>query len=136
MSVEVAKRYFQLADSSEATVDDLLELFAPDATVIEPHVGRYDGHEGIRAFFEELGAIFAEGVHDIETYHRDGNTVVCEGTISGETTAGRSYGGVGVAEIMTFDAEDRIESFRVYVDYAAILSEIPEDVPDYRTLWE
>ena len=136
MSVPVAKRYFELADSPDATVEDLLELFAPDAVVIEPHVGRFEGHDGIRDFFAELGELFAEGVHDIERYHEAGNTVVCEGTITGETVAGRDYAGVGVAEIMEFDGDDRIEAFRVYVDYSAILSELPDDVPDYRSLWE
>lgn len=135
MSVEVAKRYFELADSPAATLDDLLELFAPDAVVIEPHVGRYEGHDGIRDFFAELGDIFSEGVHEIEQYHQDGNTVVCEGTITGETVVGNSYAGVGVSEIMEFDDTDRIQSFRVYVDYSGILSELPDSVPDYRNLW-
>lgn len=136
MSVEVARQYFERSDSPDATVDDLLSLFATDAVAIEPHVGLYRDHDGIRQFFEVLGEIFAEGVHDIERYHVDGATVVCEGTISGTTVAGRSYDGVGVAEIMDFNENDDIEALRVYVDYSAILSELPEDVPDYRPLWE
>lgn len=136
MSVEIAKEYFELADSPDSTVDDLLELFTPDAVVVEPHVGRYEGHDGIREFFAALGEIFADGVHEIERFHQAGQTVVCEGTISGETVAGRDYAGVGVAEIMEFDESDRIRAFRVYVDYSAILSELPESVPDYGKLWE
>lgn len=136
MSLKVAKAYFERADSPESTVDDLLELFARDAIVIEPHVGSYRGHDGIQDFFQALGEIFAEGDHDIERYHEVDNTIICEGSITGETVTGRRYEGVGVAEIMDFDDNDRISAFRVYVDYSAILDDIPSDVPDYRTVWD
>jgi len=70
--------------------------------------------------------------HHMEHYHVDGSVVVCEGWIEGRTSAAREYEGIGLADIMRFNADDEIASLRVYLDYSGILSELPEDVPDFR----
>ncbi|NIU69298.1 MAG: hypothetical protein GWN73_29435, partial [Actinobacteria bacterium] len=54
------------------------------------------------------------------------------GWIEGRTSAGREYEGVGLVDVFRFNAADEIESLRVYLDYSAILSELPDAVPDFR----
>lgn len=133
MSVDRAKEYFRRSDAPDTTVDDLLAMFADDAVCLDPYVGRYRGTDGIRAFFADLGEVFADSTHEITTYYVDGDTVACEGTLAGETTAGRAFEGVGLVEVMEFDGED-VQALRAYLDYSAIRSDLPEDedVPDYR----
>lgn len=133
MSVERAREYFRRSDAPDETLDDVLEMFADDAVCVDPYVGSFRGTDGLEAFFAELGEVFADSAHEMTTYHRDGDVVVCEGTLSGTTTDGRSFEGVGLVEVMEFDGDD-IAALRVYLDYSAIRSTLPEDgeLPDYR----
>jgi len=134
MSVETAKRYFELADDPEAGPEEIAALYAEDATLKSPREGVFHGRDGVREFFELNADFFVDGAHHVDSYHVDGDTVVCEGWIEGETAAGRSYEGVGLADVMEFNDDDEIQELRVYLDYSAILSELPEDdaVPDFR----
>lgn len=132
MSVDVAREYFRLADDPEAGPDDIAALFAEDAVLLSPREGRFDGRDGVQAFFELNAEFFESGAHHMDRYHVDGDVVVAEGWIEGRTSAGREYEGVGLVDVMAFNDADEIESFRVYLDYSGILSELPEDVPDYR----
>jgi ketosteroid isomerase-like protein len=133
MSVETAREYFRRADDPDATVDDVVDLFADDAVLTSPREGTFHGRDGVREFFELNAAFFAEGAHHVTEFYVDGDTVVCEGWIEGRTTAGRSYEGVGLVDVMEFDG-DEIAALRVYLDYSGILSELPDDeaVPDFR----
>lgn len=133
MSVETAKAYFERSDDPDATIDDVVDLFTDDAVLKSPREGIFRGREEVRAFYELNAEFFAEGAHNMDNYFVDGETVVCEGTIEGKTTAGREYEGVGLVDVMEFDG-DRIAELRVYLDYSAILSDLPddEDVPDFR----
>lgn len=133
MSVETAKAYFRRSDDPDASVADIVELFTEDAVLKSPREGIFRGRAEVREFYERNAEFFAEGVHDIDSYYVDGSTVVCEGTISGRTTAGRSYEGVGLVDVMDFDRQE-ITELRVYLDYSAILTELPDDgnVPDFR----
>jgi ketosteroid isomerase-like protein len=134
MSVETAREYFARSDDPEATVADVVELFAEDAVLKSPREGTFRGREEVHEFYERNAEFFAEGAHHVDRFHVDGDTVVCEGWIEGRTAAGRSYEGVGLVDVMEFDADDRIAALRVYLDYSAILSDLPadEDVPDFR----
>lgn len=131
MSVTTAKAYFERADDPDATLDDIVELFTDDAVLKSPREGIFRGKDAVREFFELNGEYFAEGAHTMDHFYRDGDTVICEGTIEGRTTAGRSYEGVGLVDVMDFDG-DLIQELRVYLDYSGIRSELPEDVPDFR----
>lgn len=133
MSVETAKEYFNRSDDPNATVADVVELFSEDAVLKSPREGLFRGREEVREFFELNAEFFAEGAHNMDRYYVDDDTVVCEGTIEGKTTAGREYEGVGLVDVMEFDDEE-ISELRVYLDYSGILSELPnvEDVPDFR----
>lgn len=133
MSVETAKEYFRRSDDPEASVEDIVELFAEDAVLKSPREGTFRGRDEVRAFYELNAAFFAEGAHHMDEFYVDGDTVICEGWIEGRTTAGRSYEGVGLVDVMEFDGEE-ISALRVYLDYSAILSELPDDadVPDFR----
>lgn len=131
MSVQTAREYFERSDDPEASVDDVVELFTDDAVLRSPREGIFRGKDEVRAFYELNAAFFEEGAHHMDHYYEDGDTVVCEGTISGRTAAGRSYEGIGLVDVMDFDG-DRIQELRVYLDYSAILTEIPKDVPDFR----
>lgn len=134
MTVERAREYFRRSDAPDETVEDVIEMFADDAVCLDPYVGRFEGRDGIRNFFDRLGEVFEDNVHEMENYYVDGDTVLCEGTITGETTDGRNYEGVGVVEVMEFD-DEQIQTLRVYLDYSGIRSELPADeaVPDYRS---
>jgi ketosteroid isomerase-like protein len=133
MSVEIAREYFRRSDDPDATVEDVVDLFADDAVLKSPREGTFRGRDGVHEFFELNAAFFAEGAHHMHDFYVDGETVVCEGWIEGRTTAGRSYEGVGLVDVMEFDGEE-IAALRVYLDYSGILTELPEDgdVPDFR----
>lgn len=132
MSVETAKEYFETADDPDATPADIAALYAEDAVLKSPREGIFHGRDGVQAFFELNADFFVAGAHHMEHFHQDGDVVVCEGWIEGETAEGREYEGVGLADIMAFNDDDEIQELRVYLDYSAILTEIPEDVPDFR----
>lgn len=132
MSVETAKRYFEVSDDPDSSPADIAGLFAPDAILKSPREGIFHGRDEVEEFYELNAEFFVAGAHHIDHYHVDGDVVVCEGWIEGETHAGRTYEGVGLADIMEFDDQDRIEELRVYLDYSGILSELPADVPDFR----
>lgn len=132
MSVETARAYFERSDDPEATVEDVVDLFADDGVLKSPREGTFRGREAVREFYELNAEFFAEGAHNMTEYYEDGDTVVCEGTIEGRTTAGREYAGVGLVDVMEFNADDEITALRVYLDYSGILSDLPEDVPDFR----
>jgi ketosteroid isomerase-like protein len=132
MSVETAKEYFRRSDDPDAGPADIAALFAEDAVLLSPREGRFEGRDEVQEFYELNAEFFEAGAHHMEHYHVDGSVVVCEGWIEGRTSAAREYEGIGLADIMRFNADDEIASLRVYLDYSGILSELPEDVPDFR----
>lgn len=133
MSKETAREYFRRSDAPDGTVDDIASLFAEDAVLKSPREGIFRGREEIREFYGLNEEFFAAGAHNMDRFYEDGSTVICEGTIEGETTACRSYEGVGLVDVMEFEGDDDlITALRVYLDYSGILSELPESVPDFR----
>lgn len=132
MSVEIAKRYFELMDDPDAGLDEVLELFADDVIFRSPRKGIIRGKDELEPFYEANGEFFVSGAHNMIDFHKDENVVVCEGTLWGETASGRSFDDVGLVDIMTFNDEDEIEEFRAYLDYAAILDEVYDEAPAYR----
>lgn len=133
MSVKTAKEYFRRSDDPDASIDDVVELFTEDAVLKSPREGIFRGRDEVHEFYERNAEFFTDGAHNIDRYYVDGDTVVCEGTIEGRTTAGRSYEGIGLVDVMEFEDEN-ISKLRVYLDYSGILSELPDDeeVPDFR----
>lgn len=134
MSVETAKAYFRIADDPDGTAADLADLYAEDGTLVSPREGIFRGRDEIESFFELNGEFFAEGAHDLQNYFVDGDTVICEGTIDGKTSAGRAYEGIGFVDVVEFDDNDDISEFRIYLDYSGLYTELPDDVPDYRDI--
>lgn len=132
MGVETAKAYFERSDDPEATVGDIVDLFADNAVLKSPREGTFRGRDGVKDFYELNAEFFAQGTHNMTEFYEDGDTVVCEGTINGKTSVGRAYEGVGLVDIMDFTDDDEIAALRVYLDYSAILSELPQEVPDFR----
>lgn len=132
MSVETAKAYFRRSDDGESTVEDVVDLFADDAVLKSPREGVFHGRDGIREFFRLNAEFFAEGAHNIRAYYECDDTVICEGTIEGRTTAGREYEGIGLVDVMELNDDDEITALRVYLDYSGILDELPESVPNFR----
>lgn len=132
MSVDTAREYFRVSDAPDTGPADIAALFAEDAVLKSPREGIFRGRDEVEQFYELNAEFFAAGAHHIDDYWVDGDVVVCEGWIEGETTAGRSYEGVGLADIMEFNDDDEIQELRVYLDYSGILSELPESVPDFR----
>ena len=130
MSVQQAKRYFELMDSPDAGTDDVMELYGDDPTVHSSRAGVVRGRENIREFYEDNGEFFTGGAHHMEHFHEAGNTVVCEGYLDGETRVGRSAEGVPLCDVMEFDDDDNIVAFRAYLDYRGFVDEVPEAVPN------
>jgi limonene-1,2-epoxide hydrolase len=133
MSVEVAKRYFELMDSADAGTDDVLELYGDDPVVHSSRAGVVSGLEDIRRFYNDNAEFFTGGEHHMTQFHEAGNTVVCEGYLDGETAVGREADGVPLCDVMEFDDDDQIVAFRAYLDYRGYVDEVPEEVPDVRS---
>lgn len=130
MSVEIAKRYFELMDSGDAGTDDVLELYGDDPVVHSSRAGVIRGREDIRQFYEDNAEFFTAGEHHMKSFHQDGNTVVCEGYLDGETVVGREANGVPLCDVMEFNDAGEIVAFRAYLDYRGYVDEVPEDVPN------
>ena len=132
MSVEIAKRYFELMDSAEAGTDEVMELYSDDPVVHSSRAGVKSGREEIRSFYEANSEFFTGGEHDMRHFHEAGDTVICEGYLDGETTVGRSADGVPLCDVMEFNGDDEIVAFRAYLDYRGYVDEVPEDVVNVR----
>lgn len=130
MGVNIAKEYYEIIDSPNSTPADLAEMYSQDATLKSPREGTFRGRDGIEEFYGLNEEFFEEGAHHMTDFYTDGDTVICEGTVEGETTD-RSYEGIGLVDVMKFDADDNIAVHRVYLDYSGILSEPPENVPSF-----
>lgn len=134
MTVSRAKEYYRVIDDPETGPADLSAMYSEDVVLKSPREGTFRGSDAVEEFYELNAEFFAAGAHDMTDFYVDGDTVICEGTIAGETTAGREYEGVGLADIFEFDENDDIASHRIYLDYSAIRSDLPPDeaVPDFR----
>lgn len=132
MSVETAKRYFELMDSADAGTDDVMELYGADPVVHSPRAGVVSGRADIRAFYDDNAEFFTGGEHHMSHFHEDGNTVVCEGYLDGKTAVGREANGVPLCDVMEFNDDGEIVSFRAYLDYRGYVDSVPEEVPNVR----
>lgn len=132
MSVDRAREYYDVIDSPDSDPADLARMYSKNAILKSPREGLFTGRDGVKRFYSLNEQFFAEGAHNMTEFYTDGNTVICEGTVKGKTTAGRKYEGIGLVDVMKFDENDDIESHCVYLDYSAILSELPENVPSYK----
>lgn len=132
MSVEVAKRYFELMDSADAGTEDVLELYGDDPVVHSSRAGVIRGRDDIRQFYEDNAEFFTGGEHHMKEFHQDGNTIICEGYLDGETVVGRSADGVPLCDVMEFNDDDEIVAFRAYLDYRGYVDEVPDEVPNVR----
>ena len=81
--------YFRRLDRGE----DFLPLFAEDARVFYPKWGVATGHDEIGTMFGDVGELVTAMSHDYETFNYviDGDTVVVEGTSTGETANGTEW---------------------------------------------
>jgi len=131
MSVETAKDYFERSDDPNADVDDIVDLFAGDAVLKSPREGTFRGRDEVREFYQLNVEFFDEGAHNMTEFYNVGDTVICEGTIEGRTSARREYEGVGLVDVMEFNGDDEISELRVYLDYSGTLSTLPEEVPSF-----
>lgn len=82
----IVLEYFRRLDRG----DDFMHLFADDARVYYPKWGVATGHEEIGEMFGDVGGLVSAMSHDYEyfNYVLDGDTVVVEGTSTGETADG------------------------------------------------
>lgn len=132
MTVETAKRYFELMDSTDAETDDIMQLYGADPVIHSSRAGVVRGRENIRQFYEDNSDFFTGGQHHMTGFHQDGNIVVCEGYLDGETAVGREANGVPLCDVMEFNDDDEIVAFRAYLDYRGYVDELPEAVPNVR----
>lgn len=132
MSVEIAQQYFEMMDSPDVGTDEVLELYAEDPVIHSSRAGVVSGRDAIRQFYENNSEFFTGGVHHMTAFHEDGNVVVCEGYLDGETAVGRAADGVPLCDVMMFNDDDKIVSFHAYLDYQGYLDEVPDTVPNVR----
>jgi len=85
----VVLEYFRRLDRG----DDVLEPFADDARVFYPKWGIATGLDEIGELFGDVAELVASMSHDYETFNYviDGDTVVVEGTSTGETAEGTEW---------------------------------------------
>lgn len=85
----IALEYFRRLDRG----GDFLELFADDARVFYPKWGVATGTEEIGTMFGDVAELVSAMAHDYETFNYviDGDTVVVEGTSTGETADGTTW---------------------------------------------
>lgn len=85
----IVLEYFRRLDSG----GDLLELFAEDARVFYPKWGIATGRDEIGEMFGDVGELVTSMSHNYETFNYviDGDTVVVEGTSTGETAEGTEW---------------------------------------------
>ncbi|QLG28201.1 nuclear transport factor 2 family protein [Halorarum halophilum] len=83
---DLVETYFRRLDAGE----EFLDLFAADARVFYPKWGVATGTDEIGELFGDVGGTVTSMAHDYEyfNYVVDGDTVVVEGTSSGETADG------------------------------------------------
>jgi ketosteroid isomerase-like protein len=86
----IVLEYFGRLDSG----GDFLGLFADDARVFYPKWGIATGSDEIEAMFGDVAALVTSMSHDYETFNYvvDGDVVVVEGTSTGETADGTTWG--------------------------------------------
>ena len=70
MSVEIAKRYFELMDSADAGTDDVLELYGDNPVVHSSRAGVIRGLDDIRQFYEDNSEFFTGGKHHMTSFHK------------------------------------------------------------------
>lgn len=131
MNVDRAREYYDVIDSPDSSPADLAEMYSEEAVLKSPREGTFTGRESVEEFYGLNEEFFAEGAHNMTEFYADGNTVVCEGTVKGKTTAGREYEGVGLVDVFEFDESRYIDAHRIYLDYSAIVSDLPEDNPSF-----
>lgn len=85
----IVLEYFRRLDRG----GELLRLFADDARVYYPKWGIATGHDEIGEMFGDVGGLVTSMSHDYETFNYviDGDTVVVEGTSTGETSGGTEW---------------------------------------------
>jgi len=132
VSVDQAKRYFELMDSADAGTDEVMHLYGEDPVVHSSRAGVLKGREAIKQFYEDNAEFFTGGAHEMEHFHEAGDTVVCEGYLDGETRVGRSADGVPLCDVIEFNEADEIVAFRAYLDYRGFVEDVPDAVPNVR----
>lgn len=82
----IVLEYFKRLDRG----DDFVALFADDARVFYPKWGIATGHDEIETMFGDVGSLVTSMSHDYETFNYviDRDTIIVEGTSTGETADG------------------------------------------------
>lgn len=86
---EIVVSYFQQLDRG----GDFIDLFDENARVFYPKWGIATGHEEIGEMFSDVGSLVNKMSHNYEyfNYVMSGDTVVVEGTSTGETADGTEW---------------------------------------------
>ncbi len=82
----IVLEYFKRLDRG----NDFVALFADDARVFYPKWGVATGHDEIETMFGDVGSLVTSMSHDYETFNYviDQDTIIVEGTSTGETADG------------------------------------------------
>ena len=74
-----------------------IAFFAPTAVVTERRYDLYRGHDGIRAYFDDVASVWEELLIQPDEYRYDGDGVVALGTVRGRLKGGQQPIESGVA---------------------------------------
>lgn len=117
--IDIAKRYFHLADAGDPAI---LDLLTDDITLYFPKFGTRVGKDAVLQFVGGLFSKVERLVHEPDNYRYlvAGDTIVVEGTESGVMRSGAVFPVPGVTDgrfcnVFTF-RDGRICSLHIYVD--------------------
>ena len=102
-SIESVREYYRLVDAHD--VDGLVALFAPDAVYRRPGYEPLEGHEALRAFYEN-DRVIDSGAPTVEREGVGEDSVAVHGRFEGTLRDGSSAS-LRFADFYTFDAQGR-----------------------------
>lgn len=113
----LVQRYFELVNADR--VDELLELFSPDAVLTVPMSKPMHGREAMRRFYSRVPEWLPEHWDEPVRCWRGDNTVVVEIEFRGKSAAGRpvTFRAVDVMDL----AGDKIARLQVFYDSHDVL---------------
>jgi steroid Delta-isomerase len=106
--------------------DSYANTFAPNATAYEP-VGSpaYEGHAGVRAFFEATGKLFASINFRWTFVNVVGSEVAAKWQADGVGKNGQAVAFEGI-DLMTLNGAGKIQSVRAFWDAQALFAKLTQ----------
>lgn len=117
---------------NQHNLDGIMATFGEDAWYDDESLGEHhDGHDGVRAYYEDLLRALPDFIIDVQRRHVTAEHVILEVVISGTHTGmWRGLPGTGhqvefpVCAVFAFDDQNKIVGERIYYDRATLLRQL------------